>query len=116
MPHTDIFIVRLRAQMTEQGITQQDLADELGKSLSTAKRICKRGVQRTGVSVFAVAKAVNCSAAYLEGHRDTPERPTYLREDQRLALELFEPLTSTEKRAVLAMMQEIRALREKETC
>lgn len=114
MPYTPVFLARLKGWMSTNDITQKILAERLEVSLSTAKRICSKGLAGSHASIFAVAKAVGCSGAYLQGERDTPERPVYLTEDQRILLELYERLTTAEKRAAMNTLQIAHKLTEKE--
>ena len=105
--------VRLKALMTQKSISRPKLAAGVGVSVSTVARWLRDGIE--GTDLFDASKFLGCSASYLVGVRDTPDRPVYLREDQRLLLELYEKLeTSAERRAAMNTLQEAHEAMQKE--
>lgn len=110
----DVSAARLRALMAEKGMTIPKMAQRTGDSERTVSRRLSDGFQIKGLFVYA--RVLKASAAYIAGDRDSPERPVWLREDQRLLLELFESLSTDGKRAALDTLQEARAAYKKARC
>lgn len=102
---------RIAARRKDLEITQQKLADMVGKSHVTIYKWESGDNEPKGKNLFALASALKCSPAWLlfgdEEQAPTPasELPTELDERQRRLLDLFESLPESEKEACIGELE-----------
>ena len=85
--------------MKENGWSRADVAQRTDRSVSTVARWLRDGLE--GADLFLLSTALNVSAQYMLGLRDTPERAVFLRPDQRELLGRYEALPGPERQMVM---------------
>lgn len=102
---------RIAARRKELGLSQQKLADMVGRSHVTVYRWETGDAEPKGKNLFALSNALRCSPTWLlfgdeDKHPEPPnESAPVLDEQQQRMLQLFDALPESEKASIISELE-----------
>ena len=106
---------RLRERRCALGLTQSALAGLVKVDRNTIIRLEHGGAPPVAETLLRLARAINCSVAYLLGIRETPERCIYPTTKERTLVDAYRALTPSGQAKADDMMQVLLQVQRLET-